>query len=134
MKVKELALIGILIGISLISLSLPIGDNLDITCAPVISFPTLDASPKISYIDSCIINPHTLYHLPDLAGIVTSGDLKLTASGGGVSVTKTLGSVWRTTDNKFTITLPNVLPSTTKITFNLYEDNKLISSMETPLT
>lgn len=134
MKLKELALIGILIGISLISLSVPIGDNLDITCVPIISFPTLDASPKISNIDSCIVNPHTLYHLPDLAGIITSGDLKLTASGGGVTTQKTIGSVWRTTDNKFIITLPNVPPSTTKIIFTLYENNKQISTIEAVLT
>lgn len=134
MKAKEFGIIGLLIGISLISLSLPIGSNLDVTCVPVISFPTLDASPKISYIDSCSINPHTLYHLPDLAGIVTSGDLKLTAFGGGITTQKTIGSVWRTTDNKFTITLPNVPPSTTTIKFTLYENNKEISYVEVPLT
>lgn len=139
MKAKELALIGILIGISLISLSVPIGDNLDVTCVPVISLPLpsltdLAPSPQISYIDTCLINPHTLYHLPDIAGMVTSGDLKLTASGGGVTEQKSLGSIWRSTDNKFTITLPNVPPSTTKVTFTLYENNKQISTMEASLT
>lgn len=129
------AIVGIIIGFIIIASAVPINNNIDIVTDVDIEFPYLTgiiSDPKITSVNTEITS-HTLFHLPSLAtaGIITSDNIQIRVIGGGniKRVTESLG-----TSDTYTIILPNVPPTTDKITVELYYKNKKVDTKEVSLT
>ncbi len=134
------AIIGIVIGLIIIAMTVPISKNIDIVADVSINYPLIWSDPKITDVNTQITS-NILFHLPDIssASIVSKSDVKIKVIGGGVIATKSVGTLYRgegtITDNpSYTIVLPGVHPSTNVITVELWSGDTKLDSKEVQLS
>ncbi len=134
------AIIGIIIGLIIILTTIPISKNIDIVTTVSISYPLIWSDPKIVDVNTKI-TANTLFHLPDIssASILSKSDVKIKVIGGGVTATKSVGTLYRgegtVTDNPtYKIVLPGVHPSTNVITIELWSGDTKLDSKEVKLS
>lgn len=128
-------IIGIIIGLIVVSATIPINKNIDIVTDVSINYPLIWSDPKITDVNTKI-TAHTWYHLPALstAGIVSEPDVKIKVLGSGKSATKSIGTLYRTEELTYTITLADVRPTTNTITVELYSGSTKLDSKEVKLS
>jgi hypothetical protein len=121
---KLYSIIGIVVGLIIISMTLPINKNVDIVSTVSVNYPytSIFSDPKITEV-STSITAHTLYHLPSLStgGILTSDNMKIKITApNGQSVSKVVSIGALSESGTFTIILTDVPNTTDKITIELY--------------
>jgi hypothetical protein len=125
-KNTYLASIGLLIGISLLASSIPIGNTMDAKMDITLTFPVLASTAQLTSAQTTLTQ-HTLYSLPDIGGILTTGTLKIKVEGGGQTASRTVGTLTRSDQEVYHI------PTTThSLIITLYEndiqiDQKVVS-------
>jgi hypothetical protein len=137
---KFYSIIGIIIGIIIISMTVPISKNVDIVSTISIEYPytSIVSDPKITDVQTQVTS-HTLYHLPSLStgGILTSDNMKIKITApNGKSVTKVVSIGALSESGTFTIVLPDVPNTTNKFTIELYIAGKTspVDTKEVSLT
>lgn len=131
-QLKGLCIIGIIIGLFIVSTTVPISDKQDAIVKVKVESPAdiLSPPPKIVSV-STILTPHTYYQLPYL-GLIWTGDLVLTATIDGKTDTKTFGKMLQGTTSEQTLIIPDITKS--DVTVVLYENNKEIARRVVKLT
>ena len=134
------AIIGIFIGLIIVASTIPVSKNIDIISDVSISYPLIWSDPKIVQVDTQITS-HTLFKLPQLstASIISKSNVKIKVIGGGVTATKSVGTLYRgegtITDNPtYKIVLSGVHPSTNVITVELWSGDTKLDSKEVQLS
>lgn len=125
-ETKIQILIALLLAAALISV--PISSNKDLYITTTVEFPATSSHPKI-YTMEALAKPHTIIESPYfLAGILTSGPLKLIANSSTKTSQTSMPVVYRGFTSDGYIVLRDIPPTEDIITVTLYEDGNQIDS------
>ncbi len=123
-----------LIGLVLAGMTIPISNNNDIFLTVIVEKPLCgnlaclgDTPANITDIIG-YATPHTLLEAPNLADLVSSGSLKLSAETPTKKAIKFIGTLYKGSSGTYQLSIRDVPPSQTNVTVKLYETNVIVAT------
>ncbi len=107
-------------------ITIPVSDARDVQMKITVSKPLI-GSAKIDTI-SASASQHTFFQAPNMASILSSGTLKITAAAGSAKTSGTFGTILRTTSDDFKLTLSNIPKNQNTVTVQLFEDGSPVDT------